>query len=209
MSRISRPFNPGYASAMRRLFRPLWVLLALVFLFEAWLWEHLRPIVAWIVERIAWAKLKARAAAWIEHLPPYPTLLVFLVPAVLLFPIKIIGLWFLAHGWWFSAMATLAGAKVVSMGFTAFIFDVTRPKLLQLPWFRWLYDHVMTWLEKAHALIDPIKAQVRAWLARQLAPIRRRLAAFFWLARPGRAGRFLRRLTWLRRRMQRDPTTAT
>ena len=38
---------------MRRLLRPLWVLLALVFLFEAWLWEHLRPIVAWIVDRVA------------------------------------------------------------------------------------------------------------------------------------------------------------
>ena len=26
------------------------VLLALVFLFEAWLWEHLRPLVAWLVD---------------------------------------------------------------------------------------------------------------------------------------------------------------
>ena len=31
---------------MRRLLKPLWILLALVFLFEAWLWEHLRPLVA-------------------------------------------------------------------------------------------------------------------------------------------------------------------
>src|SRR5262245_40914741 len=145
---------------MRRLLRPLWVLLALVFLFEAWLWEHLRPIVGWIVDRIAWDRLKARAAAGIEHLPPYPTLLVFLIPVLLLLPVKSIGLWFLARGWWLGAMATLGAAKVVSMGVTAFIFDVTRPKLLQLPWFRRLYDHVMVWLAKAHALIDPIKAQV-------------------------------------------------
>ena len=48
---------------MRRLLKPLWILLALVFLFEAWLWEHLRPLVAWVVERIAWDRLKARAAA--------------------------------------------------------------------------------------------------------------------------------------------------
>jgi hypothetical protein len=101
---------------MRRLFRPLWVLLALVLLFEAWLWEHLRPIVARVVDRIAWDRLKKRAAAWIEHLPPYPTLLVFLIPVLLLLPVKIIGLWFLAHGWWLGAMATLGAAKVVSMG---------------------------------------------------------------------------------------------
>ena len=35
---------------MRRLLRPLWLLLALVFLFEAWLWSHLAPVVAWVVE---------------------------------------------------------------------------------------------------------------------------------------------------------------
>jgi hypothetical protein len=193
---------------MRRLLRPLWILLALVFLFEAWLWEHLRPIVAWVVARIAWARLKARAAAWIEHLPPYATLLVFLVPVVLLFPIKLIGLWLLAHGSWLGAMATLGLAKVVSMGVTAFIFDVTRPKLLQLPWFRWLYDHVMLWLDKAHALVDPIKAELRAFAARRLAPVKRRLASLFWLMRRKRAGRFLRRLAWLRRRAHERAETA-
>jgi hypothetical protein len=187
---------------MRRLTRPLWVLLALVFLFEAWLWEHLRPVVAWIVDRIAWAKLKARVASAIEHLPPYPTLLVFLVPVILLFPLKLAGLWMLAHGSWLGAMAVLALAKVMSMGVTAFIFDVTRPKLLQLPWFRWLYDHVMVWLARAHALIDPIKAELKGWIDRNTRPIRRRLRRLVWLMKPRRAGRFLRRLALLRRRMQ-------
>jgi hypothetical protein len=187
---------------MRHLLKPLWVLLALIFLFEAWLWEHLRPIVAWIVDRIRWDALKTATAQWIEHLPPAATFVVFLVPVVLLLPLKIVGLWMLAHGFWLGAMATLALAKVVSMGVTAFIFDVTRPKLLQLAWFRWLYDHVMFWLEKAHALIDPLKAELRAWIRRQLKPIRRRIRSLAWLMRPKRAGRFMRRALWLRRRMQ-------
>ena len=187
---------------MRHLLKPLWVLLALIFLFEAWLWEHLRPIVAWIVDRIRWDALKTATAQWIEHLPPAATFVVFLVPVVLLLPLKIVGLWMLAHGFWLGAMATLALAKVVSMGVTAFIFDVTRPKLLQLAWFRWLYDHVMFWLEKAHALIDPLKAELRAWIRRQLKPIRRRIRSLAWLMRPKRVGRFMRRALWLRRRMQ-------
>ena len=188
---------------MRRLLRPFLVLLAIVFLFEAWLWNNLRPIVAWIVERFAWEALKARVAAWIEHLPPVATLLVFLVPVIALLPLKFVGLWMLAHGSWLGATATLAVAKVMSMGATAFIFDVTRPKLLQLAWFRWLYEHMIVWLEKAHALIDPIKAAVRAFTVRQLAPLRRRLASLSWLMKPKRAGRFMRRLAWLRRRAQR------
>ena len=183
---------------MRRLLRPLWLLLALVFLFEAWLWEHLRPIVRWIVDRIAWDTAKARTAAWIEHLPPAATLLVFLVPVILLLPVKFVGLWMLAHGSWLGAMAALGFAKVVSMGVTAFIFDVTRPKLLQLAWFRWLYEHMIAWLAWAHGLIDPVKAELRALTA----PVRRRLARLVWLLKPRRAGRFMRRLAWLRRKAQ-------
>jgi len=190
---------------MRQLLRPLWIFLALFFLFEAWLWENLRPIVGWIVDRIRWERLKQRVAQSIDRLPPAATFLVFLVPVLLLLPLKIVGLWMLAHGSWLGAMAMLAVAKVVSMGVTAFIFDVTRPKLLQLAWFRWLYDHVIVWLEKAHALIDPIKAELHAWLR----PVRRRLRALVWLLRPNRAGRFVRRALWLRRRAQQRTHAAT
>jgi hypothetical protein len=179
---------------MRRVFKPFLILLALVFLFEAWLWEHLRPLVAWVVGLVRWHRLKARLAAAIEHLPPYPTLLVFLIPVVLLFPVKLLGLWMLAHGSWLGAMAVLALAKVVSMGVTAFIFDLTRPKLLQLPWFRWFYEHMLVWLAKAHALVDPIKVAVK-----------RRMRKLFWLMKPGRSGRFFRRIARIRRRMQAQP----
>jgi hypothetical protein len=174
---------------MRRVLRPLWILLALVFLFEAWLWERLKPVVAWCVGWIPWRAFKAYVAAGIERLPPLATLLVFLVPVVLLFPIKIVGLWMLARGLWLGAMATLALAKVVSMGVTAFIFDLTRPKLLQLNWFRWLYEHMLVWLTWAHGLIDPIKERMRRWL---------RMFA------PQRAGRTMRLLQRIRRRMRRE-----
>jgi hypothetical protein len=179
---------------MRRVFKPLWILLALVFLFEAWLWEHLRPLVAWVVHLVAWDRLKTRVAAAIAHLPPYPTLLIFLIPVILLFPLKLLGLWMLAHGSWLGAMAVLAAAKVVSMGVMAFIFEVTRPKLLQLGWFRWLYEHILVWLEKAHALIDPIKLRIKQAMRRLV-----------WLAKPGRPSRFVRHIARIRRRVQAQP----
>jgi len=188
---------------MRRLARPLWILLALVFLFEAWLWSHLAPAVGWIVDRIAWRELKLRTATAIADLPPYPTLLVFLVPVILLLPLKFLGLWMLAHGSWLGATAVLCLAKVVSVGVTAFIFDITRPKLMQLAWFARFYALVMRGLAWAHALIDPVKAEVRAWIAENVAPLRRRLAQLFWMTKPGRAGRFFRHLARVRRQMRR------
>jgi hypothetical protein len=81
----------------------------------------------------------------------------------------------------------LALAKMVSLGVTAFVFDLTRPKLLQLAWFRRLYERVMVWLVWAHELVDPIK---------------RRIKITFRMFAPKRAGRMLRLLVRIRRRMQ-------
>jgi hypothetical protein len=170
---------------MRRLLHPLWVLLALVFLFEAWLWDRLGPIVGWIVARIGWAELKARLAARIEPLPPPAALLVFLLPVLLLLPLKFLGLWMLAHGSWLGAAATLLAAKLAGMGLAAFILDVTRPKLLQIAWFRWLYVRVLAGLAWAHRMIDPVKQRLQAWLR---------------LLKPPQGGRLWRRLEALRRR---------
>ena len=172
---------------MRRLTHPLLVLLALVFLFEAWLWERLAPIVAVIVARLPLRWIKNRVATWVEQLSPAATLVVFIVPVMLLLPLKFLGVFMLKRGLWLDALAVLALAKLVGVGVTAFIFDVTRPKLLQLTWFRWIYDGVMVWLDRAHALIEPIKT---------------RLKRTFRMLAPKRAGRTLRLLIRIRRHMQ-------
>ena len=167
--------------------RPLLVLLAIVFLIEAWLWDHLKPVVGWLVSWVPWERLKARIASAIEHLPPYATLFVFVIPAIVLFPLKLLGLWMLGHGYWLGALAVLALAKLIGMGVAAFIFEITRPKLLQIGWFRWLYEHMLTWLAWAHGLVDPIKARIRR---------------IFRIFSPRRAGRTLRLLSRIRRRMR-------
>lgn len=189
----------------RRLSRLLLIPLALVFLFEAWLWSHLQAAIAGIVRVLALPALRAWLTAAIEKLPPAATLVVFLIPVLLLLPIKLLGFWMLAHGSWLGAMATLALAKVVSMGVTAFVFDVTRPKLLQMAWFRWVYERVMAGLAWAHRQIDPVKERLRAWARKTLTPIKRRLRSLFWLMKPGRSGRFFRRIARIRRRAYAQP----
>ena len=179
---------------MRRLLKPLWVLLALFFLVEAWLWEHLRPLVAAVVNVIAWDRLKARLAALIEWLPPWAVLIVFVVPFLVLLPLKFLEFYLLVQRQWIVAILVLVLAKLVGLGVTAFIFDMTRPKLLQMAWFRWLYELMLVWLAKAHALIDPIRAAIK-----------RRTRRIMWLMKPGRSGRFFRRVARIRRRVQAQP----
>lgn len=145
---------------LRRLLQPLWILLAIIFLIEAWLWDHLEPLVAWVVALIPLRALKQWLAARVERLSPALTLIVFIVPVILLFPLKLIGLWLLAHQYWLSAVVTILFGKFLGVGVTAFVFDVTRHKLLQMGWFERLYEFVLTLRAKAAELVEPIKLRV-------------------------------------------------
>jgi len=166
---------------MRRLLQPFWVLLAIIFLIEAWLWDHLEPIVAWVVARIPLRAFKQWLTERVDTLSPAMTLIVFIVPVIPLFPLKLVGLWLLAHEYWISAIATIVFAKFLGVGIAAFVFDVTRPKLLEMAWFEKLYEFVLMLRAKASALIHPIKLRIReilggagdGWSSRTLRLIRR------------------------------------
>lgn len=172
---------------MRHIKRWLLILLALVFLAEAWLWEHLSPIVAWVVARLPLKRFKEWLADNIRDLSPAWTLIVFVVPFILLIPLKFMEVFFLAKRQWLAAIAVLVFAKLLGLGVTAFVFDLTKPKLLQLAWFRVVYERVLIWLAWAHALVDPIKQQIK-----------RRMQIFA----PQRAGRTFKLLWRIRRRMR-------
>ena len=166
---------------LRRLLQPVWTLLAIVFLIEAWLWDHLEPIVARVVAAIPLAAFKQWLSDRIDALSPAMTLIVFVVPAILLFPLKLVGAWLLVHEYWISALLTVLFAKFVGVGVSAFIFDVTRPKLLTMAWFKKLYEFVLMLRTKASELVDPIKQRIKdvlvgdgkGWSSRTLRLIQR------------------------------------
>jgi hypothetical protein len=168
-------------SMMRRLLQPIWILLAIIFLIEAWLWDHLEPIVARVVAALPLRALKQWLAERVDSLSPAMTLIVFIVPIIPLFPLKLVGLWLLAHEYWLSAIGTIIFAKFLGVGVTAFIFDVTRPKLLEMAWFEKLYEFVIALRAKAKALVDPIKQRIihvlrgngEGWSSRMLRLIQR------------------------------------
>jgi hypothetical protein len=145
---------------IRRLLQPVWILLAVIFLIEAWLWDHLEPIVAWVVAQIPLRDFKQWLAERVDTLSPAMTLIVFIVPVIPLFPLKLVGLWLLTHEYWISAILTIIFAKFLGVGVTAFVFDVTRPKLLEMAWFEKLYEFVMALRAKATALVEPIKQRI-------------------------------------------------
>jgi hypothetical protein len=107
----------------------------------------LRAFKQWLGERV-------------DTLSPATTLIVFIVPVIPLFPLKLVGLWLLAHEYWMSAIATIVFAKFLGVGVAAFVFDVTRDKLLEMPWFERLYDFIIALRARAKALVDPVKQRL-------------------------------------------------
>jgi hypothetical protein len=172
---------PEIMSMMRRLLQPVWVLLAVIFLIEAWLWDHLEPVVARVVALIPLRAFKQWLAERVDTLSPAMTLIVFLVPVIPLFPLKLIGLWLLTHEYWLAAFVTIVFGKFLGVGVTAFIFDVTRSKLLEMRWFERLYEFVLALRATAAALVDPVKRRIRdilrgdgsGWSSRMLRLIQR------------------------------------
>jgi hypothetical protein len=98
-----------------------------------------------------------------------------------LFPLKLVGLWLLANEYWASAIITIVFAKFLGVGVTAFIFDVTRTKLLELAWFEKLYEFIVELRSKATALVAPVKQRIiealrgdgSGWSSRMLRLIQR------------------------------------
>ncbi|MDH6262824.1 hypothetical protein [Bradyrhizobium sp. BR13661] len=166
---------------LRRLLQPVWVLLAIIFLIEAWLWDHLEPVVAWVVALIPLARLKEWLADRVDALSPAMTLIVFAVPIIPLFPLKLVGLWLLTHEYWLTGVSTFLFAKMLGVGVTAFLFDVTRDKLLEMHWFERLYEWVLRLRAKATELVEPVKQRIRelikgngeGWSSRTLRLIQR------------------------------------
>jgi hypothetical protein len=194
-------FRPEGAR-MRRLARPFWVALALLFLFEAWLWDSLQPVVGRIVNIIPWGKIKPAFIRWVDRLSPRATLMVFAIPFIVLLPVKFLELWLLANRQWIAAIVVLLSAKIVGLGITSFIFDATRDKLLQMAWFRRVYDFFLWARNWALEKIAPVRQRLKEWSRQTIGPIVLRLRRWKRFMQPRHASRFFQWVMRVRRRMR-------
>ncbi|NRF69588.1 hypothetical protein HLB44_21525 [Aquincola sp. S2] len=132
-------------------------LLGLWILFEEWGWEPLQRALGWIGRLPLLRQLEAA----ITRLPPVAALLLFVLPSLLLLPVKLLALWLIAQGQALAGMAVIVIAKIVGTALVARIFFLTRPALMRLGWFARLYGRWTAWKE---ALLARIRASW-AWRA--------------------------------------------
>lgn len=188
-----------------RLLAPLVHLAALVLLLEEWFWDLGMRLAA----RIAcWPPLK-----WLEQrvrtLPPYLALCAFVLPGLLLFPVKVLAVVAIAHGHAASGIATIVVAKVGGAAVVARLYVLTLPTLLALGWFARLHGRFIGLKDRAIARLRASRAfrQARRLVRRTRRAVRRWLRRLgpsipFGSRRASSTSRILRRLAamWRARR---------
>ncbi|HUR88210.1 MAG TPA: hypothetical protein VMZ74_03905 [Ramlibacter sp.] len=145
---------------MKALLRRIFIVFAaLLLLFEEWGWEPLAALVA----RLAKLPLFAWLEAHIRKLPPWAALATFAVPALMLLPVKIAALFFIAHGHGMLGLGVLLAAKLVGTAVLARLFALTQPTLMQLAWFARGYPRWKAWKDR---VMDEVRRS-RAWQSAQ------------------------------------------
>lgn len=143
-------------SFLKRLLRGLFSIsvgpvLALVLIFEEWGWEPLQRVMARLARWPLWGRMEAQ----IRSLPPYAALMVFVVPTLLLFPVKLLALYWIGKGHALLGLGAVLVAKMLGTAAVARLFALTRPALMRLTWFAALYGRWKSWK-------DPLIARVKA-----------------------------------------------
>jgi hypothetical protein len=62
-------------------------------------------------------------------------------------------------------MGLFVMAKTLSLGVTVLLFELCRERLLELAWFRWIYEKIEAIRVWARLQIDPFVAVIRAMIA--------------------------------------------
>ena len=154
--------TPERSWLKRCLTAPLILVASLLMWFEETLWAWLK----WLTAKIAILAWVQRFEALLRQLPPYATLVVFLLPLTILFPFKLVAVYWLAQGYWLASLAVLLAAKVLGTAIEVRMFFICKPQLMTIPWFKWLHDWLIVFRDRVHAALHslPIYQIVRAKL---------------------------------------------
>jgi hypothetical protein len=170
---------------MKVVFKLLWrairgvmlALAALVLAIEEWGW---RPLTAWAARLAKWPPL-ARLEAHIRGVSPLTALFLFLVPAVLLFPVKLLALWIIHMGRATLGIVVIVAAKLIGTALVGRLFILTEPQLMQYPWFA----RALGWWRRTKLRVKEAVRNSAGWQA--ASRLRRRAA--IWMRRMARQGR--------------------
>ncbi len=142
------------------------LLLALAFLFETWIWDRVVAVGRRIVALVPWAEIRAVLVGLIDRLPVWVVLLMFGVPFVVAETGAAFCVFIAATGHLLAGSIGYVAVKILGFALVVPIFDVTREKLLRLPWFAYLHEKLLAFHEFAQRLVAPYREEAIAFVRR-------------------------------------------
>ncbi len=131
---------------------------AAVVFFEQTLIRVLNGITAALAR---WAPIAA-LEAWLRKQPPYIALAAFVMPSILILPIKVSAIYFAAHHMFMMAIAAVVIGKLLATAIVARLYVVLRPTLMTIGWFARLDTWFFFWRDRAYAFVRGLPAWQKA-----------------------------------------------
>jgi hypothetical protein len=150
--------------------RTVLLALAMAFLAVAWVWDGLVAIGRMVAAFVPWARFKQACATVIDRLPAPLVLLIFLVPFLIVEPLLVVATVAIAMGYVVSGAIAWILLKLTAVSLIPAIFDLTKHRLMTMPWFVLAYDKVVAFHHYADQIVAPYKqaaaAVLRQWRRR-------------------------------------------
>lgn len=139
-------------------------ILAIFFLVEEWLWEKLKALANRVMEFPEFKRFHTWYREYAKTISPLGALCIFFAPTIFFFCLKLLAI-IMSFKNPASGLMTLVVLKVLGFATTSFLFQEIKPKLMQILWFKWSYDIIVSVLNWAHSIVDPIKKKLKSMVS--------------------------------------------
>lgn len=170
----------------RLLLFPLTFSAAVIVILEDWLWDDLARWIGYLGRLPVFRQIETL----IQKAPPPLALSLFILPSLLLIPVKLAALWFISKGHAIWGISVMVSAKIAGTALVARLFTLTKDKLLTIRWFAFLYEKVVVFKKKVydtiklstvyitlHAKILSLKEKLRTWKQKKKSWLRQKWQA--------------------------------
>jgi len=137
--------------------------LALIFLFETWVWRKLVVFAGFVASLLPWEQFRDESRRFVGRMPAIFSVLLFGVPLVVSEGGAFVSVVMMATGHVVMGMALYVGMKIFGLLLVPVIFEITREKLLALRWFAYLYEKFEALHALAHRFVEPYKEAAKQW----------------------------------------------
>jgi hypothetical protein len=144
-------FGSPENQTLKRILKPfVFVVAAIYFLVDAVFLTLARPIARWLAGHWVFDRLRT----WIVSLRPYPTLALFMVPVLVLEPVKPVAAYLTATGHIAGGLTVLLVGELLKLVLMERLFCISRDKLMSIAAFAWCYGRLRQareWVESSGA----------------------------------------------------------